>query len=354
MSSTAFSIRPNIHLILNMSQEGIGNNASRVYWNVQIFEVAQQPSYSFITANNSWSVSFSWPAGSHFGGSGFFNYDFRPTGLQTQTLGSGFFDVAHQSNGAGWTVSGSASVSTTVIGSATDGNAIFLSTDYDYNPVWQSISIPSPVVRGVGYFGQVIASNTGSYGLIGGSFPPGLSFNSNGTITGTPTANGSYNFTYRAYGSLEGVVDANSTIIVNPPFPVFSDQTITTPWIKTRNFNAASDRTVAASDAAGYSIVASGSGLNPTGWLTINSSGQLSGLPTTLGAYTFVVRATNSISQSTDSGLITLVVNPPGNRATGPGATLDLAVGKRHDGSGWVDISTFKRFDGTSWIDITN
>lgn len=354
MSSTPLSLRPNVHLILNMSQEGIGNNASRVYWNVQLFEVAQQASYSFILANNTWSVNFSWPAGSHFGGSGNFTYDFRPTGLQTQTLGSGFFDVAHQSNGAGWTVSGSASVSTTVLGGATDGNAIFLTTDYNYTPVWQSINIPSPVVRGVGYSGQVIASNTSSYGLIGGSFPPGLSFNSNGTITGTPTANGSYNFTYRAYGSLEGVADANNTIVVNPPFPIFSDQTITTPWMKTRNFNTATDRTVAASDAASYSLIASGSGLDPTGWLTINGSGQLSGLPTTLGVYTFRVRATNSISQSTDSNIITLTVNPPGNRATGPGSTLDLTVGKRFDGVNWVDISTFKRFDGTNWVDIVN
>jgi hypothetical protein len=353
-----FSLRPKISLNLYMSNAQIGSNVSRIYWSLQLAETESQPSYSGFPDNNQLTLSFYWSNGNHvvYGpGDGRlkFTFNFQPAGLQTFILSEGSFDVAHPSNGDPFIVYGNSNAASNLLGTAL-GSAETTTSDYNYTPVWQSINIPSPVVRGVGYSGQVVASNTSSYGVISGSFPPGLSFNSNGTITGTPTAVGSYNFNYRAYGSLEGSVDANATIVVNPPLPVFSDQTITTTWIKTINFSSAPDRTVTASDAVSYSLVASGSGLNPTGWLTINSSGQLSGLPTTLGTYTFRVRATNSISQTTDTNLITLTVNPPGNRATGPGATSDLTVGKRYDGTNWIDISTFKRFDGTNWVDVVN
>ena len=139
------------------------------------------------------------------------------------------------------------------------------------------------------------------------------------------------------------------------PAPSFSgqDQTITTTWIKTINFSAAPDRTVAASNASGYSIVASGTGLSPTAWLTINSSGQLSGVPTAVGVYTFLIRASGA-GGTADSSLKTLTVNPPGNRSNGTNMATDLVIGKRYDGTQWVNIGTFKRYNGTAWVDIVN
>jgi hypothetical protein len=135
--------------------------------------------------------------------------------------------------------------------------------------------------------------------------------------------------------------------------PVFSDQSITTTWIKTINFSSAPDRTVLASNTTGYAIIYSGSGINPTGWLTINSSGQLSGLPSSVGVHTFVIRASGA-GGNTDSSLITLTVNPPGDRATGSTTRENLTIARRFDGSNWIVANTFKRFDGTSWQDIVN
>jgi hypothetical protein len=138
------------------------------------------------------------------------------------------------------------------------------------------------------------------------------------------------------------------------PAPSFSDQSITTTWIKTLNFSGAPDRRVSASNTSSYSIVASGTGLSPTAWLTINSSGQLSGVPAAVGVYTFRVRATGE-GGSTNSSIITLTINPPGNRSAGTGVPIDLTNAKRFDGTNWnTNISIFKRFDGNNWVDITN
>ena len=205
------------------------------------------------------------------------------------------------------------------------------------------------------YSTTINASDATSYSLVANSFPTGISLSGN-TISGTPTQAGissiSYSFTIRASNST-GSVDKEFTIIVVPPAPNFSDQSITTTWIKTLNFSSAPDRTVAASDTSSFSVFASGSGTNPTAWLSINNSGQLSGLPAAVGVYTFIVRASGD-GGTTDTSLITLTINPPGNRSTGTGVATDLTVTKRFDGSSWVNVNTFKRFDGNGWVDITN
>jgi len=225
--------------------------------------------------------------------------------------------------------------------------------------------IPAPVFttnaslpdarRDSSYSTTINASDATSYSVVANSLPTGL-FLSGDTISGTPTQAGinsiSYSFTIRAT-NVTGSVDREFTIIVVPPAPVFSDQSITTTWIKTLNFSGAPDRTLAASDTSGFSIFASGSGTNPTAWLSINNSGQLSGLPATVGVYTFIIRASGD-GGTADTSLITLTINPPGNRSTGTGVATDLIVTKRFDGSSWVNVNTFKRFDGNNWVDITN
>ena len=221
-------------------------------------------------------------------------------------------------------------------------------------PVFSDATVASPAIRGVSYTDGVTANNTNSYSVFSGALPAGISLNtSTGAITGTPTTLGTSTFVIRATGNGGNTNTGTLTIVVNPPAPVFSDQAITTSWIKTRNFDAAPDRTVVASDVASYSIVYSGTGLNPTSWLTINSSGQLSGLPPALGAYTFVIRATN-VTGSTDSTLKTLTINPPGNRRDATNFQTDMILTKRYTGTQWVNVTNFKRYNGTAWVDIVN
>lgn len=140
--------------------------------------------------------------------------------------------------------------------------------------------------------------------------------------------------------------------------PVFSDQSITTTGVLNKDINTNIDYTVAASPVTSFAIVYSGTGLDPTSWLTISkesgtNNGILAGKPTQVGTYTFIVRATNSGGGDTDSSLITLVVSPAGKRFTSSGTT-QLSVAKRFDGTAWISLKVMRRFDGTTWQDIGN
>lgn len=140
--------------------------------------------------------------------------------------------------------------------------------------------------------------------------------------------------------------------------PVFSDQLITTTATLNKDINTNIDYTVAASPVTSFAIVYSGTGLDPTSWLTISkesgtNNGILSGKPTQIGTYTFIVRATNSGGGDTDSSLITLIVNPAGKRFASTGVER-LLIAKRFDGTSWVNLKVMRRFDGTNWQDIGN
>lgn len=156
--------------------------------------------------------------------------------------------------------------------------------------------------------------------------------------------------------------------------PVFSNSGITTTGTLGRNINTNADFTVAASPVTGYSIVYSGTGLNPTSWLSINSagqlSGQLSGIPPAIGTYTFKIRATYN-SYNTDTAEISFVVSPPGFRMTGSSTRTRLASAKRFigigqsttnfqgqtiaaDAEGYVSLSKMAIYKAGIWTDISN
>jgi hypothetical protein len=238
----------------------------------------------------------------------------------------------------------------------TDGNASY--GGYGYSGATLTVNVNGGNVLNEANKSYDFGGSTGSNTIVSNAFFPksGVTFSN---TTGGLAAGSTYNInaTFSTTGGTVGsaTVSFSFTTSAPPasPAPSFSDQTITTTWIKTINFSTATDRTVAASNTNSYSIVASGTGLSPTAWLTINSSGQLSGLPTALGVYTFVIRASGS-GGNTDSSLKTLTVNPPGNRSNGTNMATDLVIGKRYNGTQWVDISVFKRYSGTAWVDIVN
>jgi len=236
--------------------------------------------------------------------------------------------------------------------SVTDGNAGY--GGYGFSGATLTLNVNGGNVLNEANKSYDFGGSTGSNTIIPNAFFPrsGKTFsNTTGGLAAGTTYN--INATFSTTGNVGSATVSFSFTTSAPPAPSFSDQTITTTWTKTINFSTATDRTVAASNTNSYSIVASGTGLSPTAWLTINSSGQLSGLPTALGVYTFVIRASGP-GGNTDSSLKTLTVNPPGNRSNGTNMATDLVIGKRYNGTQWVDISVFKRYSGTAWVDIVN
>lgn len=210
-----------------------------------------------------------------------------------------------------------------------------------------------------------------NYDANGGSVSPSsktVTYNSTYGTLPTPTRTGySFNGWFTATTGGTQVTSAttyttasDSTIFAQwtASIPVFSDESITTTGVLNKDINTNIDYTVAASPVTSFAIVYSGTGLDPTSWLTISkesgtNNGILAGKPTQVGTYTFIVRATNSGGGDTDSSLITLVVNPAGKRFTSSGTT-QLSVARRFDGTSWVSLKVMRRFDGTTWQDIGN
>jgi hypothetical protein len=213
------------------------------------------------------------------------------------------------------------------------GSLLLTDNNLNVSPATQSISISgtgtgtsslsftlpasttlSPGTVGVAY-SQVTFQATGGttpyrYTISGGALPAGMSFDTTGLLTGTPTAGGAFSITVFA-------ADADShtgsqtysltilppTITVSPSTAVLPAATIASPY--TKSFTAAGG-------ISPYIYVSTGT--LPPG-LSLSTAGVLSGTPSTAGGpYTFTVTA---IDSSTGTGPY-----------SGISTTYSLTVGK--------------------------
>ena len=148
------------------------------------------------------------------------------------------------------------------------------------------------------YYSATISASGGAapytYTVATGSLPTGLSLSTSGTISGTPTTAGSFDFQIQSadsggntgYTQYTMTVAAASSVAVSPtslPNPVL---------------NTAYSQTVSGSGGTAPYTFAVSAGALPTGLSLNASTGVISGTPTTAGAYSFTIRATDSASQS--------------------------------------------------------
>ncbi len=156
--------------------------------------------------------------------------------------------------------------------------------------------------------------NPYNFAITGGSLPPGLSLNEkDGTIQGTPTANGTLNFTVTATDLSNVSTSRASTLVVRPPVSISTTSplppaTIGVPY--STSFQATGGPLPSA-----YQWTVT-SGTLPTGLGPLPLSGVLSGTPTVAGLYTFSVQVQDA--SGTDSRSFQLNVRPPVTFDTAP------------------------------------
>ncbi|MCI0485694.1 MAG: putative Ig domain-containing protein [Blastocatellia bacterium] len=140
-----------------------------------------------------------------------------------------------------------------------------------------------------------------------GTLPDGIRVSKDGTISGTPTAQGTFDFTVRVVDATGKKAAKPFTIEVGPPPPPLEIRT-----------------TVLASASRGLPYrfaLEAGGGLPPYTWsidtgvlpdgLTMNAEGVISGTATTIGSLSFTVRLLDSIGTSTLKTLTLAVIPPP-------------------------------------------
>ncbi|MBW3497584.1 putative Ig domain-containing protein [Janthinobacterium sp. NKUCC08_JDC] len=153
-------------------------------------------------------------------------------------------------------------------------------------------SLTAPVI-GTPY-SQTMSSSGGvapySYVLDSGTLPPGISVSPSGVISGTVTATGAYVFGVKVTDSTPGtpqVVIKNYSVSIAVPILSITPTTLTAGGLATPY----SQQMSTANGTAPYTYVVE-SGALPTG-LNMSSSGLLSGTPTALGTYNFVIKSTD-------------------------------------------------------------
>ena len=147
-------------------------------------------------------------------------------------------------------------------------------------------------------YGATLAATGGvapyAWSVSAGALPGGLNLNPNGSLSGTPTAAGNFDFT-------ASVTDANSLsstrqlrITINP---AATPPTITTTSLSAGTINQSYTGAIAATGGTPPYVFTAIAGNFAPG-LGLSPDGSISGTPTTAGNFDFTVRVTDSANQS--------------------------------------------------------
>jgi len=170
------------------------------------------------------------------------------------------------------------------------------------NPVL-AITTASPMPSGtVGTaYNQTVQTNGGgiapiTWSMTLGALPGGLSLNTtNGAITGTPNAAGTFNFTVKAADSGTPQQTSSKALTIQISTAPLSVATTGLPdGVVGQNYSNAILQSGGGNPPVTWSIV--GTGTLPAGLLLNASTGAITGTPTTAGTSTFTVQATDSTS----------------------------------------------------------
>jgi hypothetical protein len=171
-----------------------------------------------------------------------------------------------------------------------------------------------------------------SYAITSGGMSPGLSFNTlTGAITGTPTAIGSFNYTWQ-FTDANGAVAIYTPAYYTYPYPPGGEagSIIIAPSSSPAiTCGSPPNGSVFVPYSHDFSLTTSGgtppytfsvlSGALPTG-VTLNAStGVISGTPTTIGTFTFVIEVTDSASATANTGTCLITIGRPATVNAGGG-----------------------------------
>lgn len=137
-----------------------------------------------------------------------------------------------------------------------------------------------------------------------GTLPPGLSLSQTGSVSGTPSTAGTFNFVAKVSDSRSNIASKALTIVVKSAAPL----TITSSQLPRGSVGATYSQNVGASGGQTPYTWSIQSGNLPDG-LTLNQSGIISGTPERAGTGSFVLRLTDAVNATVTSTLA-ITINP--------------------------------------------
>ena len=198
--------------------------------------------------------------------------------------------------------------------------SITITTDIEA-PTITTDSLPDGTIGSLYSFTLQASGTAAIWTVQDGSLPDGLTLLANGTITGTPSASGTFVFAVRAWNS-EGN-DAKELSINIPDLP----PTILTTSLHIGVVGTAYEQTLVATGAP--PIDWSHTGALPSG-LSLSTDGVISGTPTTEGTFSFTVKAENNAGDD-EKGMSITVASAPVAPAITTASLPDGVEGKTYN-----------------------
>ncbi|MCL2143671.1 MAG: putative Ig domain-containing protein, partial [Methanomassiliicoccaceae archaeon] len=166
-----------------------------------------------------------------------------------------------------------------------------------------------------------------------GALPDGLALSPAGVISGTPTANGTFNFDVKAENSVGDDTMSLTLFVALAPTITYASATLPDGLV-----GAAYSETLTA-DGDATIVWTVDSGALPDG-LTLSSDGIISGTPTANGTFSFVVKAENGVGDDTMSLSMFVALSPTITTASPlPRGILGLAYSETLTADGDATIS---------------
>jgi VCBS repeat-containing protein len=194
-------------------------------------------------------------------------------------------------------------------------------------------------------FTQSGGIGTVTFTLNSGSLPTGLTLATDGTLSGTPTATGSFPITVKATDS-NGCTGTGSTYTLVISCPTI---TVTAPATTTGTVGTAFSQTFTQTGAIGTATFTLNTGTLPTG-ITLSAAGVLSGTPTQSGSFPITVKVTDSNGCTGTSATYTLVIVCQTITVTAPATTsgtVDAAFSQTFTQSGAIGTPVFTIASGS-------
>ncbi|MGA7684925.1 MAG: putative Ig domain-containing protein [Terriglobales bacterium] len=178
-----------------------------------------------------------------------------------------------------------------------------------------------------------------SWSITGGSLPPGLTLTlATGQISGTPTAQGTFNFTVKVTDSSS----PNQSVSANLSITINGALTITTTTLPSGTDGSSYNATVTASGGLPPYSWSVSAGSLPNGLNLNSNTGQISGTPTATGTFNFTVEVADSETPAANANAnLSITINngvplqidtnglPEGSEATQYFATLYASGGQQ-------------------------
>ena len=224
-------------------------------------------------------------------------------------------------------------------------------------PVYGSIAItnaPTPATVNVPYtFTFAANGGNGSYSWTASGLPSWLTLSSGGQLTGTPLTTGPVTFNVTVTDTASDLGTAAVTLQVNSAL-----QITTVSPLPAGTVGIAESLQFAASGGTG---IYSWSLTMQPNWLTISSTGLLTGVPPSPGSVSFNVTVTDSAGNSASMGFAlpvnpTLILTPLAITTTSPlpAATVAAAYSLQFAASGGAGIYTWAASQQPTWLSLSS